>query len=708
MSLRDDQRALTRHKVLGAVLELVAEGSLDELSVPAVAERSGVSVATIYRYFPTRDELLAAAAAEPSRQALSHPPPSRPGDDDLAAFQRAMWHDFAGNLPLLRHQMASTAGREMRTTRLDRSRSSLAGYLERQGIDPQSDDGQRLISMLLLITGSLGLIELHDRQGLDVEASLDHFALGDASTDPGDPSPIEHVARERVSKHVAALPPGTEQRGQPMTSTATATTFPAPGPGGWRRLADHFPRALTPEYQLIYTETCPPGMASYMRRYGVLARTLDVAFVHGHLYVTPVPLAGSRDQRRAPPRAAVWLMSRMHPEFRRRNRAARWALEARPWRAVNEHWFSVERDQWWRRNSEMEAVDPSELDDSQLADHLHACRRLVVSGYLRHFELHGDDLLPVGLLIARCQEWGVSPDVATAALAGASTVPDAAEMPKWMLVSGYDLDCLTWNELGDAPAPRVPGAPRVSVPVDLRAHVPSEHHHALDELVTDARNAVLLRDDNGMVTGAWPMGLLRRAMLAAGNRRFPTDPTVAVEATVDELASLLTGAGALTIEELAGRRRVRAEHSALDAPQAIGPEFAIPPLDALPRPMGLIGAAQLATAEHMLGDEHPVGIGRECYTGRALVVDDPTVAMMTFEPGDVIITAATSPAWNCLLVHAGALVTANGGLVSHAAVTARELGIPAIIGEPTAGRRLRTGTLVTVDPVRATVFAAQD
>ena len=173
MSLRDEQRALTRQKVLAAVLELVAEGSLDELSVPAVAQRSGVSLATIYRYFPTRDELLAAAAAEPSRQALSQPPAPRPDDDELATFQRAMWHDFARNLPLLRHQIASTAGREMRTARLDRSRSLLAGYIERHGIDPQSDGGQRLISLLLLINGSLALIELHDRQGLDVDEALD-------------------------------------------------------------------------------------------------------------------------------------------------------------------------------------------------------------------------------------------------------------------------------------------------------------------------------------------------------------------------------------------------------------------------------------------------------------------------------------------------------------------------------------------------------
>ncbi len=488
-----------------------------------------------------------------------------------------------------------------------------------------------------------------------------------------------------------------------MTSSAPSAVFAAPGPGGWRRLADHFPRALTAEYQRIYAETCPAGMATYMERYGVLARSLDVAFVHGHLYITPVPLAGPRDPRRTPPRALVWMMSRLHPAFRRRNRAARDTLDRRPWRAVSEHWFALEREQWRLRNNEIEAVDPSSLDESQLADHLRACRRLVTSGYLRHFELHGDDLLPVGLLIVRCREWGIDPELATRALAGASSAPHAMDVSPWMLVTGYDLDCLTWNELGESATPWQSNA---AAPVDLRAHVPGEHHDELEALVADARTAVRLRDDNGAFTAAWPMGLLRRAMLAAGRRLCPADPIVAVEATVDELVSLLTVRGSVTVDELHDRRRERAEHSALDAPQTIGPEFAIPPLDALPRPLGLIGAAQLATAEHMLGDDHPIGIGTDCYTGRALVVDDPTVAMTAFEPGDVIITSATSPSWNTLLVHAGALVTANGGLVSHAAVTARELGIPAVIGAPSACQRLRTGTTVTVDPVRATVHVA--
>ena len=490
-----------------------------------------------------------------------------------------------------------------------------------------------------------------------------------------------------------------------MNSSTPPTVFSAPGPGGWRRLADHFPRALTAEYLRIYAETCPPGMASYMERYGVLARTLDVAVVQGHLYITPVPLAGPRESRRPPPRILVWVLSRVHPAFRRRNKAARQALQDRPWRAVAKHWFAVERDQWRHRNSEIENVDPSDLDDAALAHHLRGCRQHVTGGYLRHFELHGDDLLPVGLLVARCREWGIDPALATGALAGASTAPHAAEVSGWMLVTGYDLDCLTWGELDDAAAPRVAND---TTPVDLESLVPAQHHHELEQLLADARVAVRLRDDNGVLTAAWPMGLLRRAMLAAGTRLFPDDPTLAVEATVDELVALLTDDQVVTADDLDRRRRARSQQSALDAPQTIGPAFAIPPLDALPRPLALIGAAQLATAELMLTDEHPVGIGTRCYTGRALVVDDPTVAMATFEPGDVIVTSATSPSWNTLLVHAGALVTVNGGLVSHAAVTARELGIAAIIGDRTACQRLRTGSIVTVDPVHATVVVVTE
>lgn len=177
MGLREEQRELTRQKVLTAVLELVAEGSFDGLSVPAVSQRSGVSVATIYRHFPNRDELLAAAAAEPSRRTLAssadHQERSA-ADDAFVLFVRAMWHEFGDNLPLLRHQISSVAGREMRRARVDESRRRLANYIQDLGVEPTSETGQRLISTIMVVTGSVALIELHDRQGLEVDEAIEN------------------------------------------------------------------------------------------------------------------------------------------------------------------------------------------------------------------------------------------------------------------------------------------------------------------------------------------------------------------------------------------------------------------------------------------------------------------------------------------------------------------------------------------------------
>jgi len=62
--------------------------------------------------------------------------------------------------------------------------------------------------------------------------------------------------------------------------------------------------------------------------------------------------------------------------------------------------------------------------------------------------------------------------------------------------------------------------------------------------------------------------------------------------------------------------------------------------------------------------------------------------------------------WNVILVDAGAIVTTTGGLVSHAAVFAREFGIPAVLGDPTSTTRFTTGDTVRVDPIAGTVTAA--
>ena len=57
-SLRDRRRAETRDQIRRAVLDLLENEALATISVPAVAERAGVSLRTVYRYFPTKAELI--------------------------------------------------------------------------------------------------------------------------------------------------------------------------------------------------------------------------------------------------------------------------------------------------------------------------------------------------------------------------------------------------------------------------------------------------------------------------------------------------------------------------------------------------------------------------------------------------------------------------------------------------------------------------
>ena len=89
-------------------------------------------------------------------------------------------------------------------------------------------------------------------------------------------------------------------------------------------------------------------------------------------------------------------------------------------------------------------------------------------------------------------------------------------------------------------------------------------------------------------------------------------------------------------------------------------------------------------------------------TGPARIVRGPR-DFATFRPGDVLVCEHTDPAWTPLFRIAAAVVTEHGGLLSHAAIVAREVGIPAVLAVPDATRTLVDGALVTVDGHRGQV-----
>jgi pyruvate,water dikinase len=88
-------------------------------------------------------------------------------------------------------------------------------------------------------------------------------------------------------------------------------------------------------------------------------------------------------------------------------------------------------------------------------------------------------------------------------------------------------------------------------------------------------------------------------------------------------------------------------------------------------------------------------IGQKIGTGPVRLVHNIS-QMDEVQPGDVLVTDMTDPNWEPVMKRASAIVTNRGGRTCHAAIIARELGIPAVVGCGDATEVLKTGTLVTV------------
>ena len=163
-SLRDQQATVARERILRGVAELLERDGSDELTMPQVAEVSGVSLRTLYRYFPTREALLDAAGRWIGGELLQQGYPATL-DDVADSFERACG-EFDERPGLVRAMAMSEVGRAARSSRrrerLDAIRQLLDGEV---GALPHREL-RKAEAVLAYLHNMLAYTTLREEQGM--------------------------------------------------------------------------------------------------------------------------------------------------------------------------------------------------------------------------------------------------------------------------------------------------------------------------------------------------------------------------------------------------------------------------------------------------------------------------------------------------------------------------------------------------------------
>jgi len=216
-----------------------------------------------------------------------------------------------------------------------------------------------------------------------------------------------------------------------------------------------------------------------------------------------------------------------------------------------------------------------------------------------------------------------------------------------------------------------------------------------------ARSTSHLLEDHNLYIDGFSKGMMRRALLALG-RRLAADGALAGAEQVfyleaDELLALAMGAEGLDLSQAAeSRRRVRERAGSVRPPVSIKAGRAGSPGRARERR----GAGCTAWPLTGLGASPGVALGTARVVRRLEDVG-------RVRPGDIVVCPTMTPGWTHLLFTVQGLVCEGGGVLSHAAVVARERGVPAVVGVDGAASLIHDGWLLRVDGSKGTVERVQ-
>jgi AcrR family transcriptional regulator len=167
ITLREQHAIATRERILAAVADLLERGEVDEVTVPAVAEASGVSLRTIYRHYQTRDELLEAAGRWIGDELLKHPYPT--ALDEVADLFQQGAPDFDERPGLVRALAFSQLGRQVRGYRRQERLEAIRRALRTELADLSEAELRQAEAVLAYLHNMLAYTTLREENGLSGE-----------------------------------------------------------------------------------------------------------------------------------------------------------------------------------------------------------------------------------------------------------------------------------------------------------------------------------------------------------------------------------------------------------------------------------------------------------------------------------------------------------------------------------------------------------
>jgi rifampicin phosphotransferase len=242
---------------------------------------------------------------------------------------------------------------------------------------------------------------------------------------------------------------------------------------------------------------------------------------------------------------------------------------------------------------------------------------------------------------------------------------------------------------------------------------PANQGERFERALVAAQQAYWVREDNEFYTISAPLALLRFACLELGRRLADRSQLNARDDVFrlefdEALAALQDGVDRHETVSLRKAERIWVQQH--PGPASFGLDPGPPPLIALPpvarrfhealiwsneRDLGQVAVGE-ARREDSLGGLFGIAAAPGKYTGKVCLVRDES-EFGKLQPGHVLVCPITSPVWSLLFPSVGALVTDNGGILSHSAIIAREYRVPAVVGTGHATEFFRDGETIEVD-----------